>query len=299
VTSQLLEAVAERLSGVRWMGAEGARYLRAHCPFHDDEDPSLLVNPRRFKCLAVSCGRSGTTEWLLRYLEGHPVVIVGGKMRRPAPAVPWMPEATDKERLEEFAISAHLALLSARERGQLGRFLERRGIAGRIEPQMLGWYLGWYVVPVFSAEYDVETVVLRASEEVQRATGQRYAVAPGTRGGIYVPDWRLAEAASFLVFAFGITDALTLVELGVSAAAPLTGCQRLDAAWLECFRKPILLWPHVGEETAAERLRADLDWRGRIIRYRWPRGCGDVNDLLVEGRTDDILSAIDSTLKGR
>src|SRR5690606_9359890 len=51
------------------------------------------------------------------------------------------------------------------------------------------------------------------------------------------------------------------------------------ADWLLDWHDFIVILPDLEEEVEANRLAAQLDWRGRVLRLPYPAGCKDPNDF--------------------
>ncbi len=55
--------------------------------------------------------------------------------------------------------------------------------------------------------------------------------------------------------------------------------KRLDYRTLDSLRKKINIFPDFGEEMEAYLLANHLGWRGNVVKYRYPIGLKDPNDL--------------------
>jgi len=273
-----LADIVSRLDRVK----EYERYYSALCVFHPDHHPSMLVyKDGWFRCL--SCGRSGDLYMLDRRLSGWSPPSFAHEKE----SVDWSPPGKWEDPIH-FVEDAHEILSKYCE--SLGWYLRIRKLNERIEGQHLGWHNGWYVIPVYSREDQLNGYVLRAGQHVQEATGHRYV--NRSAASLYVPDWYLYRTGQFVVVTFGILDALTLVDLRIPAASTMWGT-RLKLSDLDSVRKPILVFPDQGEELKAIEYYRNLGWRGRVVRMDWPDGMKDVNDLHVAGKDMEIMNAIE------
>jgi len=261
------------------------RYVMTQCCFHDDNSPSLAIfRDGGFQCFA--CGAKGKFGKLMKQLSGWtaPAVVESkGGHRSVLPS--------DIDSLEGVVRDAHRSLISMMD--PLANYLKKRGMYGRIVPQKLGYYREWYTIPVYGERHEFLGAVARASRRVQDATGSRYDVPIGQPPLVYVPDWNLVRNGSFLVVAFGMFDALSMVELGIPACTPTNGQLSIRAEMLEDFRRKIIVVPDRGEEEQARKLERDLGWRGRALILDYPEGCKDPNDVLVNGHGEWLKDQIE------
>lgn len=270
-------------------------YIHCLCPYHPDRKPSLIVGCERFKCMAESCGKSGRTEELYEYVTGK--MLEPGSDYRIAhdeysyfsgPKLSLLSYSEENlPALEQLAMDAHIALTDSTMR--FGHYLEQRGLTDRIEPQFLGWYRGWYTVPVFNPEHEFIGLVLRASPDVENYLDVRFCVPPGQVPMLYAPDWRVVTNATYLIVVFGLLDALTLCDLRKPVVTSTGGVRTLKATWLKNFRRRIYVLPDKNEAGFAKGLIRDLDWRGKLIELDYPEHYNDPNDYFKEGKREVLL----------
>jgi len=158
-------------------------------------------------------------------------------------------------------------------------YLQMRKLADRIEVNDLGYWKGWYSIPVYDKERDFVTAVFRSAPHVQEATGIRYWM--NYKPTMYVPDWTLAKKKRYLFVVFGMLDALTLSQQRFPVVTS-TGGLNFRTEWLDDFRKNIYIFPDKGEDEAGMKLADGLGWRGQHVRIDYPEGCKDFNDVLVK-----------------
>jgi len=82
--------------------------------------------------------------------------------------------------------------------------------------------------------------------------------------------------------------------MGIPAVTGSSGKNSLRADMLDGYRKPILVLPDKGEEQTAEKLIAELGWRGSLLKYEYPPECKDPNDLLVKGYKEELWQYLSS-----
>jgi hypothetical protein len=162
-------------------------------------------------------------------------------------------------------------------------YLGKRGLKDVTKRYGIGYWSGWYTIPVYSQEGDIVGAVGRSAPSMKEYTDHPYIVPDGQPNLPYVPDWTMWDRAKHLFVTFGIFDAITLTAMGFPSLTPTLGKGSIDAAWFEAARKPISIVPDLGEEDMGRRLACKLDWRGRIIELPYPEGCKDPNDYLQHG----------------
>jgi len=263
------------------------KYVAGLCVFHDDAKPSLLVyEDGWFRCRG--CGRTGTFETLWRTIQK------GGHVVTPPEKTEWRPPVLPKkkEAIDDLIWKAHQDLLDVPSRGW---YLEGRCVGGRVEPCKLGWYNGWYTVPILDADGEPHGVVLRSGPHVEHVSGQRFIQPVGQKPMLYVPDWNiLGSGGKGLVVVYGLIDALSLSECRVPVCTTTGGKDAFPPEWLDGFRGRIGILPDLGEEDTARKLAAKLGWRGMVIKVDWPDGCKDPNDVLVKHGKKGLLALVSS-----
>lgn len=274
-----LELIADHLSDVR----QYQGYVAALCPFHSDHKPSLLVFENDyFSCQA--CGRSGSHDQLYQALtNAHAKRRISS-----APVswkIPYLP--ANLEEMQNLAWSCHNILL---KHPDLGWYLESRGLGDMIGRAALGWYNGWYTIPIFNQDEPKKPagLYMRAGPHIQKASGLRFAQPKGQKGMLYVPDWGLLARRNTLVVPFGVFDALTVADLGFASATSINGKDSFDPTWFDFWRGRIVVIPDEGEEESAMKLASQLSWRGEVFRPLYPDGAKDLNDMVQAGRGKDL-----------
>ena len=256
------------------------RYFIAKCVFHDDSKPSMMVfKDGFFRCLG--CNRAGTWKTLWNKVKGQPIKI------QPEVKTDW--KGPDLEGHDGYEI-AYTAYDYLAEFPSLGWYLEMRGLDGRIEPAMLGYWNGWYTIPIFDRERNFLNVVYRAAPHIQAYSGMRYWYHGAPH--LYVPDWKLVEDSKYIVITYGILDALTLADLRIPAATPSNGKDSFRSEWMDDIRKVTYIVPDQGEEESARHHAKELGWRGNVVYMDWHDGLKDINDLHVAGYDKDIINTL-------
>jgi hypothetical protein len=261
---------------------EYSKYAAAKCPFHNDSAPSLLVfKDGWFKCLG--CNRHG--NWLMLYnkVRGQAVTI------HPETRTLFnAPRFCDDYQTEEYmCYQAHLDLLQFTS---WQYYLQTRGLDDCVEIAEIGYFRGWYTIPVTDKDSNFVTCVYRSAPHVQEVTGTKYWCNHAPT--MYVPDWRLLDKGKFIVVVYGIFDALTLNKLRYPVVTPTHGKINFCPEWLDAYRKPIYIIPDKGEEKEAHKLAAGLGWRGNVVRLDYPDGLKDCNDFLMAGREGDLRAQL-------
>jgi hypothetical protein len=264
--------------------SKSSRYIKGVCPFHDDDDPSLLVwDDGWFKCLG--CNRQGSWKMLWNKLQGQHIII------RPDKKVEWAgpPPVED---LEQTCYQSHLDLVKF---SSFQWYLEMRGLTESIESNELGYYEGWYTVPVTAANGTFITAVFRASPLVQSVTNIRYVCKHVPVP--FFPNHRLVKKTDYLFVVYGIFDALTLSQLGYPVVTSTAGKDTFNPEWLNYHRGRIFIIPDKGEEATAYGLASQLDYRGKVINLDWPDKVKDCNGYLEKGKGDVLRTTLHNIVR--
>lgn len=257
------------------------RYFTALCPFHHDTAPSLLVfKDGWFRCLG-SCGRNGTWLTLWNKLKGQPVQVMPERLTR------WGTPGIPANDLESVCYQAHIDLLSF---PSLGWYLEMRGIDNRIETNELGFWNGWYTIPVHDDEGNFITGVFRSAPHVQEATGLRYWCRH--QPVMYAPDWRLYANSDVCYVVFGMVDALVLASLRLAVVTTTGGSNAFNTEWLDDYRHKVVIVPDRGEEPSASKVAKNLGWRGQVLRLPYPDGYKDPADFAARGKSENLRAML-------
>ena len=264
-------------------------YYLGLCPFHDGHNPNgsmMVFEDGWFRCLG--CNRNGRWQQLWNKLNGQNVVI------RPEVGTTFKgPDTRAFDSLDDMAYQANRDLMKF---DSFQWYLKLRGLEDRIDPCNLGYYKGWYTIPVYDRDGEFQTMVFRAASHVQEATGQRY-WCPQKEAVMYVPDWYLLDSSDYIVVVYGILDALTLSSLRIPVVTTSFGKDSFKAEWLDQHRDFIHVLPDKGEELSAWRLKAKLGWRGKpIIRLNFPNGAKDANDYFQKGLREQLEIELRSIL---
>lgn len=245
-------------------------YISSLCPFHDDTRPSFMVWQDTYKCYA--CGAFGNTQDLLSLASSGIVKsIQAARFNNP-----WRKWIKKYGRIGLAMREAHKNLPQ--------EYLTRRGIRDaqqcKLKLGFLDDFGGWYTFPMFDRYGTILGGIARKSED--NPSPAKYVTPPAqnNRHTIYVPDWELVDQQSRIVMTFGIVDAITLA-LNDIAAISIIGLF-VDPAVFDQFRKAIYIVPDRKEERFAIELASRLGWRGHVLRFKYPDGTKDLNDLALK-----------------
>ena len=252
-------------------------YIAGTCPFHHDTAPSLLVYEDGFNCRA--CGKRGSLSYLYSKLQGKPFVLSLEKKQR----FSW------KLGAEEIWKRSYACL---QKNPNLDIYLRNRGITRRtIHDLRLGYYQGWYIIPVCApfAFGSFMGAVARAGGSIEN-NSERYSNSPGP-AKIYAAH-NLSQ--QYIFFPFGILDAISIWDCGFSAATWIAG-KSVSASALDFFRGKIIIVPDRGEEKEARHLADQLGWRGTVLLLDYNQE-KDPNDFLRLGRRKQLIKQLKSAL---
>jgi len=254
-------------------------YISALCPFHSDENPSLLVNDDGFSCRA--CGAHGSLDYLYHKLTGFDTVshikIPTKPNRTTGLWKRWLTRFGDVQTVCRVAHNYVLKNPSA--------YFKKRKIDSMIQSCLLGYLEGFYLFPVLDKEHKIIGCTARASPTIQTKE-VRYSVSPDCTA-LYVPDWKQVLTSDYLIVVFGIFDALGLSICGFSVVTGITGAS-FNSELLDEFRKTIYVLPDLKEERQALELVSQLDWRGTPLYLDWPDNTKDCADIR-EQYNDKVL----------
>lgn len=255
---------------------EYENYIAGDCPFEHHKSPALLVFADGwFRCLG--CNRTGNWKMLWNKLQGQKIVV------RPDKRTSWAVPNYAGDELETLCYQSHLDLMKF---DSFQWYLKDRGIDGRIEENELGYYEGWYTVPVYDDNGEFVTAVFRSSPPLQEATGNRFVCKHVPVP--FSPNWELVKRMDYLYVVFGLFDALTMAELQLPVVTSTSGKDTFNAEWLAPYRKPIIIIPDEDEEDTAFELAKNLGWRGQVLLMDYPDGKKDVNGFLEADKEAEL-----------
>jgi hypothetical protein len=257
------------------------KYISGDCPWENHKSPALLVfKDGWFRCLG--CNRSGNWTMLWNKLKGQNIVL------RPDKKITWHMPSMSGDDLETLCYQAHIDLLKFES---FQWYIKQRGLEGRLELNEIGYYEGWYTIPVYGENGSFVTAVFRAAPFLQEATGQRYwckhVPVP------FVPDWQLLNRSEDLYVVYGMLDALTLADMHLPVMTSTSGKDTFNPEWLEKYRRRIYIIPDKGEEETAYELAKNLGWRGRVMSLNFPERVKDVNGFYEVKKERELRNQID------
>ena len=285
-----LDQIYELSGTATWRGhgRENGAYLHMACPFHGDDQPSLLAfRDGWFRCQSDECQQTGRLDKLYTKLV-DPNTVTFGHGERAKSRPPYLPHVEDRRGIERLIWDAHDVLM--RNDG-FRWYLKLRGVSDRVETARLGWYEGWITIPIFSSDQEVLGVYLRATGLTERLTGLRFTQPTGQKPMLYCPDWALLRQSGTLFVVFGVMDALALSSLRYPVMTTSGGSKSFNPEWLEDMRRKIVILPDAtGDDEAARRLAAGLGWRGRVVNLPYDDEVQDPADYLRRevGRRDEL-----------
>lgn len=251
-------------------------YFSALCPYHDDTSPSLLVYANGFVCMA--CNERGSLDKLARKWGEEPAPVRKSR----SPRLPF-----SQAELEDVYLEAHLQLM----RRKIGLdYLHRRGLTDEvIERNLIGFYRGFYTIPVFEGMKREELVrtgiVVRVHPKFEDKFGTRYAIYGKSK--YYLPPNRAdnTDYPNLIVITFGIFDAIVMNMAGVYTISTVHGKGRLDPSFLNDISPfyMIAVVPDKGEEAEARHLATRLGLRAFVVNLHYDSDTKDPNDLWSRG----------------
>jgi hypothetical protein len=254
-------------------------YIAGICPWHHDSSPSLLVYEDGFRCQA--CGKQGSLKYLYAKLQGKPFVLSLEKKQR----FSW------KLGAEEIWRRSYDCL---QKNPNLDIGIRNRGISRTtIRWLKIGYWQGWYTVPIFDDMGTFLGAVARAGGSIEDNC-ERFSNSPGPAKIYYIcPRNDLRMPCMF--FPFGIFDAISIFDCDFPAATWIAG-KSVSASALNFFRGRIIVIPDRGEEREARHLADQLGWRGSVLLLDYPEGAKDPNDYLKLGLHKQLIQQLRGAL---
>lgn len=248
------------------------------CIFHDDRHPSMIVFPDTYKC--YSCGAFGKTQHLLNQLTSHVIP------RRQAEVAVKNPFYTLLRR-DSLPLTLKRAYKALQGHPALQMYMRERGFTPEtIQKTHIGYTDGFFLIPIVD---DAQRPVGALARSDGTLPNSRYFVPHGQESSLlYSPDWQRVYDADSFYLTFGTLDAISIDQCGKPAVSTTSG-KRVRPEWFSDFRKKIKIFSDFGEEKEALKLTAGLGWRGSVVKYHYPYGLKDPNDLLKTGILQGIL----------
>lgn len=246
------------------------RYWKALCPFHDDNEPSLLVSESGAWCL-------GENKWYsLRQLH----VKLGGRIPSEESFPKRISRIIDWHNWELSDLADHAHGLLTKHWDKLGHYLKVRHVTEAVKPCMLGWYNGCYMIPI-ERNLKIVGMIARTSPSLQETTGLRYLFPPQQKPMLYIPEPAIIQHAQEYIWPifvpFGVFDAIFIRTLGFPAITPVSIGVNVytQASWFKEFRTPLIFLPDKKEGRIAEQVARQLGWRGSVAMLDYPNKIKD------------------------
>jgi len=293
-------------------GKRSGRWTRYHCPFHDDQNPSLGVTngdngrPPYWKCFAGSCGTHGDAlSWLMEYrgmefLEA--VEALGGDPNdtqyKPPPRSVRLPTAQQPPS-EDWQVIAWKIVKSTRDLlwaqpGEKAReWLKDRGIT---EESMHAWWFGYSEGKEYHGVWVPRGIVIPCWSagkhwylKVRTPVGSpKYKKIKGSKSGLFGIDTTYFRDTVFIVE--GELDAVLFYQTVHEYAGVITpgsATDRLDPArwggYLHTVKNLIAVYD---KDEAGQKGFENLSRLSRrITRANLPEidGVTDITDFHLEG----------------
>ena len=268
---------------------EYEKYWTARCPFHEQEHqshtPSLLVYKKDGFFVCKSCNAKGNLDKLHRALLGYRVSVSDdGNTQWVSPV---LPPYSQLDIISDLVAEAHHVLL---EHEHLAWYLERRGIADRIDACRLGWYDGWITIPILNAAGAVMGLVVRAGPHIEANTEARFSQPKGQPGMLYIPDHKLVTKSDTMFVTYGIFDTLSLSSIRLCSCSPTTGKGNMKAEFLDFWKGRVVMVPDQNEEETAFKFAASLPpaRQAKVCLLEYSSGLKDPNDYLKQGLKTEL-----------
>jgi DNA primase len=210
------------------------------CCFHDDNNPSLSIDPPLFMCHA--CGKKGSIfDW---YMFHHNVdfkealIQIADKYNIELPQNKnSKKQGSTKEQLtDELIETCHQALPE-----DIRAYLNKRGIPNTlIDKYKLGWgeFYGkyWILIPVKNKNGEYALLKLRKlPTDTRKKTPKMLTYPRGTEHEIY--DYETVKNNNELVICEGEFDKLVLETKGIAAITSTGGAANFKEKWIKEYLK--------------------------------------------------------------
>ena len=268
----ILNELSDQLDSVQNYG----HYLSALCPFHDDNNPSLLVYEDNYKCQA--CGAFGKTNDLLSAISSQSGII----RSRPKKTSDYRNPFTKWTRNTSLASALKAAWNNNCASPSI--YLQNRGISANHQKSLgIGYRDDWYTFPIRDTHNKI--VGATARRGMDNSHSAKYINPAGQDANLlYVPSWKSVEKQSIIFLTFGILDAISIHILGYASMSTTTGKQPNPSAF-DYIRKQICVIPDKGEEINGNILVSKLGWRGKLALINEP-DVKDINDIYCKSESN-------------
>lgn len=216
MTPNIIEALSEYVELKR----NGTEYS-GRCPFHDDHNPSLYVNPEKNAWICFGCGAKGRgAESFLKRL-GQPVVVT---------------RATRPQRREEPQLNmraVHNQYIFNMDPQRLGRMALELGVkADALRAMEVGWdgYAG-YTFPMRSPSGAITGIRHRSLEGTRKWSTRQ------SKRGLFIPTMEISNCLTYVCE--GPTDTAAAVSMGLHAIGlpSCKSCLKECVQWLKGRRR--------------------------------------------------------------
>ena len=235
--------------------------LQAHCPFHDDKNPSFSVcyaGPKKglVQCFAPSCGKKGDIYWFIGEMEGisnfNEILKFAAQLANVDLDVFY---GRGRQGTKEFVLppispskveDPHKDLITKPDFGEKLKFLqEKRGLTiDQIKMLKIGFtkhYHGRFTIPIFGPNQEIWNIRYYKPGETkygkfihhqfyQKIQGQK----DYKKHTYHRPfhcytrwEWLRDPECNFIVIAAGELDTAVLIQNGIPAFCELAG----EGAW--------------------------------------------------------------------
>lgn len=285
------QTVKLQKAGAQWKGL---------CPFHPDQNPSLSVSEKFFKCFA--CGAAGD---IVTWVEKTQNVATGDAIRwlahyaslpttddKPTTQPVRTPVPESHKVLNRKLAEQYHAMLPPERRA----YYHRRGLNDEtIDYYLLGWDGTRYTIPIF---INNELVNIRRRRDDDNPQDQRSKIlsAPESKATIFNQD--CLPGGGNVIIAEGEFDAMLLNQHGWQAVSGTAGCQTFYEAWVPLFAACEIIYICYDNDDEGRRGAAKvaklIGARARVVTLPPEVGeKGDVTDFFVTlGRSDDDFAAL-------
>ncbi|BCW94683.1 MAG: AAA family ATPase [Fimbriimonadales bacterium] len=272
-----LDAIIPHLRVKRVSKRNGTRHVQAHCPCHDDRNPSLSITEKPDGTLLVKCFAGCEQEALWREL----CRLAGVEPARGVPVLPTPRPRAHAARNGSTPAPAE----SSRERLTVHDYAHAKGLDAERLPE---WGLRecerGVAIPYLDADGNHVATRYRHALEGEN----RFSWARGNRPCMYglwnLPLWDDSET---VYLCEGETDALTLWHAGLPALG-IPGASVWREAWWEPLKRfaRICIIPDADEagRQLVEKLAhtCPLELQERVEVLELPEGVKDANELYLQ-----------------
>lgn len=275
--SLLYFQLQEKLNGHIYNG-----YFTSLCPFHDDHSPSFFVwEDGKYKC--KTCGKSGSLDYLNRYLGGHDIKTSKSKSQVSPQWKLWEHKYGDLD-----GIAEHAHEVCKKFPNEMW-YMKQRKIDQFFEFGYFGMIENWMLFPVFDIKHKIQNIVVRNTKKKDI----RYVIKhiDDSKPLLYCPNWERVMRSDMVYVPFGIVDSWAFEDIGLACVTGITG-KSLSYELLSKLDKKYIFVPDYKENNEAHCLANRLGMMNDVLDLTYPEHTKDPDEVRTKYGNNYLLELL-------